>query len=273
MQIWVCQKDPSICRGLFKLLRLSQPSAPINMPTITVPIQSWCRQSCTTSRPWLSCPRCSGEACWRSCSLTGTAWPKSSLAWIPCCYFTETFLEPCRTADRLQPNQRTPEITSSIRLETFCFSRLVKDAYAHINIQIHMYIYILSVMAVFFSVFWWKCREDETVVWRVLQPSHWGCKCLQRAAATEQKAPKLCQSKLQKPALFCFFREVNMSTEKGFSFWCLPSCSQQQSNNSLVRRREVPEFILLVTQRITKYPVLLERILQYTQGMSLRLRP
>uniref|UniRef100_A0A3B4WNI0 Rho guanine nucleotide exchange factor (GEF) 28a n=1 Tax=Seriola lalandi dorsalis TaxID=1841481 RepID=A0A3B4WNI0_SERLL len=39
-----------------------------------------------------------------------------------------------------------------------------------------------------------------------------------------------------------------------------------RSNNSLVRRREVPEFILLVTQRITKYPVLLERILQYTQG-------
>lgn len=73
--------------------------------------------------------------------------------------------------------------------------------------------------------------------------------------------------------LFCFFSEVNVSTEKGFSFWCLPSCSQQQSNNSLVRRREVPEFILLVTQRITKYPVLLERILQYTQGMSFRLRP
>lgn len=48
-------------------------------------------------------------------------------------------------------------------------------------------------------------------------------------------------------------------------------CSQQQSNNSLVRRRGVPEFILLITQRITKYPVLLERILQYTQGMSARL--
>ncbi|KAE8291907.1 Rho guanine nucleotide exchange factor 28 [Larimichthys crocea] len=43
---------------------------------------------------------------------------------------------------------------------------------------------------------------------------------------------------------------------------------KQQSNNSLVRRREVPEFILLVTQRITKYPVLLERILQYTQEGS-----
>uniref|UniRef100_A0A3B4AFS5 Rho guanine nucleotide exchange factor (GEF) 28a n=1 Tax=Periophthalmus magnuspinnatus TaxID=409849 RepID=A0A3B4AFS5_9GOBI len=38
-----------------------------------------------------------------------------------------------------------------------------------------------------------------------------------------------------------------------------------KSNNILVKRREVPEFILLVTQRITKYPVLLERILQYTK--------
>lgn len=49
---------------------------------------------------------------------------------------------------------------------------------------------------------------------------------------------------------------------------CLTLGFQQQSNNSLVRRRGVPEFILLVTQRITKYPVLLERILQYTQGTS-----
>ncbi|XP_061554994.1 rho guanine nucleotide exchange factor 28 isoform X3 [Phycodurus eques] len=40
---------------------------------------------------------------------------------------------------------------------------------------------------------------------------------------------------------------------------------KQQGGNSLVRRREIPECILLVTQRITKYPVLLERILQYTQ--------
>lgn len=43
---------------------------------------------------------------------------------------------------------------------------------------------------------------------------------------------------------------------------------KQQGTNSLVRRREIPECILLVTQRITKYPVLLERILQYTEGRS-----
>ncbi|MEE6458623.1 hypothetical protein FKM82_000364 [Ascaphus truei] len=37
-----------------------------------------------------------------------------------------------------------------------------------------------------------------------------------------------------------------------------------RNSNLLARRRGVPECILLVTQRITKYPVLVERILQYT---------
>lgn len=60
----------------------------------------------------------------------------------------------------------------------------------------------------------------------------------------------------------------NFVVSGGSNFGCSTLGFQQQSNNSLVRRRGVPEFILLVTQRITKYPVLLERILQYTQGMS-----
>ncbi|XP_040899034.1 rho guanine nucleotide exchange factor 28-like isoform X1 [Toxotes jaculatrix] len=55
------------------------------------------------------------------------------------------------------------------------------------------------------------------------------------------------------------FKELQQQNKK------LQNFVKQQSNNSLVRRREVPEFILLVTQRITKYPVLLERILLYTQ--------
>ncbi|XP_026091431.1 rho guanine nucleotide exchange factor 18-like isoform X3 [Carassius auratus] len=38
------------------------------------------------------------------------------------------------------------------------------------------------------------------------------------------------------------------------------------SNLSIVRRLGIPECILLVTQRITKYPVLLERILQNTEA-------
>ncbi|KAH0512739.1 Rho guanine nucleotide exchange factor 28 [Microtus ochrogaster] len=40
---------------------------------------------------------------------------------------------------------------------------------------------------------------------------------------------------------------------------------QIRNSNLLARRRGIPECILLVTQRITKYPVLVERILQYTK--------
>ncbi|XP_039659461.1 rho guanine nucleotide exchange factor 28-like isoform X2 [Perca fluviatilis] len=58
------------------------------------------------------------------------------------------------------------------------------------------------------------------------------------------------------------FKELQQQNKK------LQNFVKQQSNNTLVRRREVPEFILLVTQRITKYPVLLERILHYTQEGS-----
>ncbi|XP_072848742.2 rho guanine nucleotide exchange factor 28 isoform X2 [Pogona vitticeps] len=38
-----------------------------------------------------------------------------------------------------------------------------------------------------------------------------------------------------------------------------------RNSNLLARRRGIPECILLVTQRITKYPVLIERILQYSK--------
>ncbi|KAM9858534.1 rho guanine nucleotide exchange factor 28-like [Aulostomus maculatus] len=58
------------------------------------------------------------------------------------------------------------------------------------------------------------------------------------------------------------FKELQQQNKK------LQNFVKQQSSKSLVRRREVPEFILLVTQRITKYPVLLERILHYTQEGS-----
>ncbi|XP_059714550.1 A-kinase anchor protein 13 isoform X6 [Haemorhous mexicanus] len=40
---------------------------------------------------------------------------------------------------------------------------------------------------------------------------------------------------------------------------------KKKMSSSLVRRLGIPECILLVTQRITKYPVLLQRILQYTK--------
>ncbi|NXY08355.1 ARG28 factor, partial [Pteruthius melanotis] len=38
-----------------------------------------------------------------------------------------------------------------------------------------------------------------------------------------------------------------------------------RNSNMMARRRGIPECILLVTQRITKYPVLVERILQYSK--------
>lgn len=41
-------------------------------------------------------------------------------------------------------------------------------------------------------------------------------------------------------------------------------------SSSVVRRLGIPECILLITQRITKYPVLLQRILQHTKGESLK---
>ncbi|XP_047229488.1 rho guanine nucleotide exchange factor 28 isoform X2 [Girardinichthys multiradiatus] len=56
-----------------------------------------------------------------------------------------------------------------------------------------------------------------------------------------------------------FFKDLLLHNKRFQSF------IKQQGQNSLVRRKEIPECILLVTQRITKYPVLLERILHYTQ--------
>lgn len=44
--------------------------------------------------------------------------------------------------------------------------------------------------------------------------------------------------------------------------------TQKIKNLSIVRRLGVTECILLVTQRITKYPVLVERILQNTKGLG-----
>lgn len=41
---------------------------------------------------------------------------------------------------------------------------------------------------------------------------------------------------------------------------------QKTMSSSIVRRLSIPECILLVTQRITKYPVLMQRILQHTKG-------
>ena len=50
------------------------------------------------------------------------------------------------------------------------------------------------------------------------------------------------------------------------SITCPPSHNQRASRGPLLRRHGVQEFILLVTQRITKYPVLIQRILDNTKG-------
>ncbi|XP_043919877.1 rho guanine nucleotide exchange factor 28 isoform X2 [Protopterus annectens] len=55
------------------------------------------------------------------------------------------------------------------------------------------------------------------------------------------------------------FKELLQTNKKFHHFIKL------QSSNFLARRLGLPECILLVTQRITKYPVLLERILQYSK--------
>lgn len=46
----------------------------------------------------------------------------------------------------------------------------------------------------------------------------------------------------------------------------VPSMLQKISQLAIVRRLEVPACVLLVTQRITKYPVLVERIIKNTEG-------
>ncbi|XP_044300894.1 A-kinase anchor protein 13 isoform X3 [Varanus komodoensis] len=56
-----------------------------------------------------------------------------------------------------------------------------------------------------------------------------------------------------------YFKDL-YSKEKRFQAFI-----KKKMSSSVVRRLGIPECILLVTQRITKYPVLLQRILQYTK--------
>ncbi|KAM4749037.1 A-kinase anchor protein 13 [Rhinophrynus dorsalis] len=56
-----------------------------------------------------------------------------------------------------------------------------------------------------------------------------------------------------------YFKDL-LSKEKRFQAFI-----KKKMSSTVVRRLGIPECILLVTQRITKYPVLLQRILQYTK--------
>ncbi|XP_029431353.1 A-kinase anchor protein 13 isoform X3 [Rhinatrema bivittatum] len=63
---------------------------------------------------------------------------------------------------------------------------------------------------------------------------------------------------LQNEAMKCF--KDLYTKEKRFQ-----SFVKKKMNSSVVRRLTIPDCILLVTQRMTKYPVLVQRILQYTK--------
>ncbi|CAJ0968026.1 unnamed protein product, partial [Ranitomeya imitator] len=61
-----------------------------------------------------------------------------------------------------------------------------------------------------------------------------------------------------------YFKDL-LSKDKRFQAFV-----KKKSSSPLVRRMGIPECLLLVTQRITKYPIILERILHYT---DVKLRP
>lgn len=103
-------------------------------------------------------------------------------------------------------------------------------------------------------------REDEGLLRRLLQPPHGGRWLLQRPETEQQEVPQRHQSEKRPhphphPHPACM-----LNTSK-------PASAPQKINNlPIVRRLGVTECILLVTQRITKYPVLVERILNNTEG-------
>ncbi|KAI4900913.1 hypothetical protein NFI96_027016 [Prochilodus magdalenae] len=57
-----------------------------------------------------------------------------------------------------------------------------------------------------------------------------------------------------------FYKELHAKDKRFQAF------IRKKMSSSIVRRLGIPECILLVTQRITKYPVLMQRILQHTKG-------
>lgn len=74
------------------------------------------------------------------------------------------------------------------------------------------------------------------------------CRCRQCATPTEKKANRRIFKKKMIYFFFFFFK------------W------QKIGQLPLVRRLGIPECFMLVTQRITKYPILVERIIQNTEG-------
>ncbi|KAL0978008.1 hypothetical protein UPYG_G00164670 [Umbra pygmaea] len=62
----------------------------------------------------------------------------------------------------------------------------------------------------------------------------------------------------------CHIEAVNLYKEMHSRDKCFQAFIRKKMSSRIVRRLSIPECILLVTQRITKYPVLMQRLLQHT---------
>uniref|UniRef100_A0A674D4F4 Rho/Rac guanine nucleotide exchange factor 2 n=1 Tax=Salmo trutta TaxID=8032 RepID=A0A674D4F4_SALTR len=80
------------------------------------------------------------------------------------------------------------------------------------------------------------------------------------------KAVKLYKELLARDKRFQHFIRVRVRERERDGIKSHPSHNQRVSRGPLLRRHGIQECILLVTQRITKYPVLIQRILDNTKG-------
>ncbi len=105
-------------------------------------------------------------------------------------------------------------------------------------------------------------------------------KCYVEFCSRHLKAVKLYKELLARDKRFQQFIRVRVQPEKVFLFIALNVFNKiyffticftvkRVSRGSLLRRHGVQECILLVTQRITKYPVLIKRILDNTKGETI----
>lgn len=148
-------------------------------------------------------------------------------------------------------------------------------------------------MQFFCPVFRPECRRDAQVLRRILQSTPESGEALQGAARAGQEVPELHPGELREAISVTRQRKsseefrkrerkreskrkslgcVALFFESLLKFYCgffFPG--QRVSRGSLLRRHGVQECILLVTQRITKYPVLIQRILDNTKGETLLL--
>lgn len=91
------------------------------------------------------------------------------------------------------------------------------------------------------------------------------------SVCTKNCTPKINASRLSSRSELLCVHAAHQRTSpalSGIYAWPQYLCVQRTMSSSVVRRLSIPECILLVTQRITKYPVLIQRILQHTKGKN-----